>query len=214
MVLVDECFSYDTLIETDLGFMPIGYIVENKIEVRVKSMDSYTHEVQWKPVINWFKNRRKKELIEVFHEKGSFVCTPEHKIWVQGQGYKEAGKLLPSDKLIVRNGGYSEASKEGANYNDLRMVQDGNFLSKEQAKEVLQRILQDASSTQQSRFTPEVEEFHGENMEKLTTQRESQSICIRNDEKQQPYVERGIKKKSVGNPQKDWSSTKHKEWVS
>ncbi len=111
-LFVDECFTHDTLVETDIGLIRIGDIVEKKLQVNVKSYNLETHVVEWKPVIDWYKKYSKVNLVEVSHEKGSFICTPNHRIWTSS-GYKKAENLIPGEKLyIMREGIYSELHRE------------------------------------------------------------------------------------------------------
>ena len=112
-LFVDECFTYDTLIETDKGVRKIGDIVEERLEIQVKSVDSSTFMIEYKPVTNWFVNRRHTPLIEVKHERGSFICTPQHRIWVDGYGYKMAASLSPQDMCLVSEAIHIQESGTG-----------------------------------------------------------------------------------------------------
>ncbi|MCE9567409.1 MAG: hypothetical protein K8U57_35865 [Planctomycetes bacterium] len=108
-VMVDECFTHDTLVETDQGPLKIGDIVNNRMQVKVKTFGFSSNVVEWKPVVNWFPNKRKGRLLEVFHESGSFICTHQHKLWIAGKGYRKAGEIKPGEELLVlRCGIYSE----------------------------------------------------------------------------------------------------------
>ena len=49
------CLSYLTSIETDKGFIPIGKIVNQKLDFKVKSLNEETGKIEWKKVINWIK---------------------------------------------------------------------------------------------------------------------------------------------------------------
>ena len=107
-LFVDECFTHDTLVETDQGLLPIGRIVEERLPVRVLSHNSDTHALEWKPVINWYRHSVRAPLIEVVHEHGSFICTANHNIWT-GTGYTKAGLLEPGVSVLsVRHGIHAE----------------------------------------------------------------------------------------------------------
>ena len=181
-IMVDECFTYDTLIQTDRGLLKIGDIVTNRLTVKVKSVNSSTHAVEWKPVINWFANKRRHKLIEVFHETGSFICTSKHKIWVDGHGYKAAGKLDSSDTLL------------SLSHQDLRNLPSAIQLSQrrpsqrcEEAETFLLRDLQNECTMGKPRIGSEVQEIHAENLGQPAHERKakSQGICL--DESQQSH---------------------------
>jgi len=100
-IVVDECLPYDTPILTDRGWLPIGRIVEGRLPVRVLSCDRGRGRLEWKPIVRWLPRGPREDLVRVVHELGSFVCTGEHKIAVEGDGYVEARKLGPGTVLCA-----------------------------------------------------------------------------------------------------------------
>src|SRR5258708_39615560 len=88
--------------------------------------------VAWMPITRYVKRSLQGHLIRVVHEYGSFVCSPNHKIWTEEHGYVEAGLL---------QGGAS-----------LRMLPDG--ISREQQRkehsQVLQQVMCEPDQQQQS----------------------------------------------------------------
>lgn len=99
----DKCFTYETLILTDIGPLPIGEIVEKRLRLNVASCTLSTHKIEWRPVTNWFRKPR-HETYRVTHENGSFECSGNHKIWTEG-GYVWAENLVPGMCLrAVREG--------------------------------------------------------------------------------------------------------------
>jgi len=90
---IDECFGYNTLIWTDEGLLPIGYIVENKLSLSVLSCDTSSNVPSFRQVLRWIRNPLKGDMVRVTHEMGSFVCTSTHKIWTEELGYVRAGEL-------------------------------------------------------------------------------------------------------------------------
>ncbi len=94
-LFVDEahCLPYDAAIETNLGTLPIGEIVTRKLNVRVKSVDTLTGEVKWMPVTDWTDDPQSEPLVRIVHEKGELVCTADHEIWTEEDGYVEAKDL-------------------------------------------------------------------------------------------------------------------------
>lgn len=105
MIIADElhkCFSSDTLIDTDCGYVSISEIVNNK-DFLVKTVldDGTTSYV--KP-INYFKNPIEKKLIELeFMLNDGTVkiikCTKDHK-FLTNRGYVCASDLLETDEVI------------------------------------------------------------------------------------------------------------------
>lgn len=75
ILMIDECFPYDTLVQTEIGAVPIGHIVRNRIRVRV-----LTHTGEYKWVVGWYEKPLVKNMVRVMHECGSFECTEDHKI--------------------------------------------------------------------------------------------------------------------------------------
>jgi hypothetical protein len=92
-LIVDECFVFDTLVQTDRGPLKIGDIVDNKIPVCVASFDFSRNEVVWRPVVRWLRRDRKKRLVTVRSEHGEFRCTEDHKVWTMEDGYVRAKEL-------------------------------------------------------------------------------------------------------------------------
>ena len=108
-LLVDECFTYETLVLTNRGLLQIGYIVENNVAVRVLSCNRVAQELEWKPVVRWLKKPLLGQLLRVKHEHGEIVCKPTHKIWTQNRGYIRAAQLQTGDALLLlRQGGIDQ----------------------------------------------------------------------------------------------------------
>src|SRR5215216_5837160 len=100
-LLVDECFPYGTPVLTDRGVLPIGAIVESGLPVTVASVNQTTGRVEWKPVTRWVRKPQRQPLLRVRHQHGAFMCTPNHRIWVEGSGYVRADAIRPGAVLRV-----------------------------------------------------------------------------------------------------------------
>ncbi len=102
LVILDECFPYDTMIQTNQGLIKIGEIVEKRLPISVLSYNFETQRNEWKPITRWMRNNlRERNLIRVHHSNGSFVCTENHKIWTELYGYIEAGRLNSGTELRI-----------------------------------------------------------------------------------------------------------------
>ncbi len=99
LVIVDECFPYETMVQTEHGMIPIGKIVEEKIATKVASYDIANHQFVLSPIKNYFKIRRNTKMVVVKHRKGVLHCTENHKIWTRNRGYVEAINLRIGDQL-------------------------------------------------------------------------------------------------------------------
>ena len=104
MVIIDEahlCFPYSTRVMTrEHGSLPIGEIVERKLAVHVLSSNLNSDVTEWRRVSGHFKNAADRPLVRVIHERGSFICTDDHKIRVR-DGWKRAKALLRGEELRV-----------------------------------------------------------------------------------------------------------------
>lgn len=110
MLMVDECFTEDTRVVTDRGSMTIGEIVENNLRVLVLSCNRASHKLEFRRVVAWFKRPLRNHLVRVTHEQGSFVCTPNHNIWTEEEGYVQAGLLQSHHTLRMVQEGVSRLS--------------------------------------------------------------------------------------------------------
>jgi N12 class adenine-specific DNA methylase len=102
-ITVDECFPGDTPVITDQGIVPIGKIVDEKLDLKVLSLNLSSRVLEWKPVVRHIPVTRKKSLVRVYHEAGHFTCTADHKIWT-GDSYVKASDLCDQELCFVRPG--------------------------------------------------------------------------------------------------------------
>ena len=110
MVILDEvhrnCFDYNTSIMTDIGYIPIGDIVENNIRVNVASYNEATQTIEYKPIMNYIKNTNTSGLLELTIETPSGVkiirCTPDHKFYTTNRGWVSASQLSEDDDIQFR----------------------------------------------------------------------------------------------------------------
>jgi len=92
-IIYDECFPGDTLVDTDRGRLRIDDIVNNKMNVSVQSCNLSANVVELKKVMGWIKKPLTNKLVKVTHEHGFFICTENHPIYTEEDGYVEASTL-------------------------------------------------------------------------------------------------------------------------
>ena len=102
ILIIDECFPCQTPILTEKGYIQIGDIVENKLDVKIKSYNFSKKIVNFKPILHYIKKQKPKQLIKIQHQYGYLECTPEHKIWEEKSNeYKKAEDLQIGDNLLL-----------------------------------------------------------------------------------------------------------------
>jgi len=102
--ICDECIRKNTLISTSKGDVKIQNI---KIGDLVKSFNKDSNKIEYKPVLNIWKNLNKSNSYENFLEieldNGNIVhLTPNHKIYTN-KGYKRADELTENDDILCIN---------------------------------------------------------------------------------------------------------------
>lgn len=100
LVISDECLTYNTVVQTDKGELPIGKIVEEKIECNVLSFNRELQQFEYKPVTSWF-NQGEKEVMRLEFDNGKVLeCTSNHLILTKNRGYVQAGDLTEQDEIM------------------------------------------------------------------------------------------------------------------
>lgn len=114
MIVFDEihtCFTYDTLISTNLGYLKIGDIVEYNIDCYAHSYNHDARCYEYKPIISRFKAKSSKLIELEFEDDGKYYtlqCTPDHKIYTENRGYICASELTSEDEILIENIVYPE----------------------------------------------------------------------------------------------------------
>lgn len=98
---IDGCFEYNTPIMLEDGrTLPIGYIVDNRIDCRILSYNEETKKIEPKRIINWFNNGYKSNLLKFrLNSTKGYYCTNNHKFYNNGE-YVEAKENPLGSRLI------------------------------------------------------------------------------------------------------------------
>jgi hypothetical protein len=108
ILFVDECLPYNTLILCKINDMlkslPIGYIVENKIDCEVLSYNEKDKINEWQKISDWsIKSNKELMSIEIEDDDGSvhiLECSEDHLIYTKNRGYVKACELKNTDELV------------------------------------------------------------------------------------------------------------------
>jgi hypothetical protein len=107
MIVFDElhkCFDYNTNILTEYGYMKIGEIVKQKLNLNVLSYNKTTKLFEEKPIKNWFENIVLEKLIELeFNVNGEIKkikCTDNHLFFTSNRGWVQAKHLTEDDDIL------------------------------------------------------------------------------------------------------------------
>lgn len=109
-LVFDECFTYDTLIETTRGKLKIGDIVEKKIPVKVLTYNHTLKKTEYKSISGYLYNGEKSVMKINLSNGKSIECTPNHKIYINND-YIEAKNLKNGDKLFILQKGIQKEKK-------------------------------------------------------------------------------------------------------
>lgn len=103
----DRCLIGDTKIATDHGTLRIADIVNKKLDVKVKSYNIDTGEIEYKSINSYQKYANNEDLVEIEYpncgntfRKNRIVCTLDHKFFTNNQ-YVEAKDLHINDTIMM-----------------------------------------------------------------------------------------------------------------
>jgi intein/homing endonuclease len=101
LVIVDECFTYDTKIMTEMGEMNIGDIVENGLDIKILTYNHKKEKLEYKKINRWIR-KNKDIILKIKLNNGLFIeCTDNHKFYVKNKGYVRAKDLTTTDDLYM-----------------------------------------------------------------------------------------------------------------
>jgi intein/homing endonuclease len=101
LVVLDECFTYDTKIMTEFGEKNIGDIVENGLNVKILTYNHKNKIFEYKKINRWIR-KNKDTIYKIKLNNGLFIeCTDNHKFYVKNKGYVRARELTTTDDLYM-----------------------------------------------------------------------------------------------------------------
>ena len=109
------CFPADQLVQTEFGQIPIGDIVEQRLNLRVWSYNRTVGTMELKPIEAWHRNPGRR-LVRITLEDGhSVTCTEDHPI-LSGEGYRKASHLRVGQFLFCKHLGSGVETDHSAPY--------------------------------------------------------------------------------------------------
>lgn len=104
-LMLGKCLPYRAKIQTDMGTLMIGEIVLRRLPVNVLSLNEKTGQVEWRPVVNYFRKDGTDVWVKIWAVNGyngnrCIRVTPEHPI-LTARGWVEAGSLRNDDRVAA-----------------------------------------------------------------------------------------------------------------
>ena len=108
------CLHADTLIDTQVGQVPISHIVADPDGFMILSYNHETNNIEYTEIISGDMTRPNAEIIEleIIGEndiKSTIRLTPDHQVWTENRGYVDAVNITEDDIIVI-----SENYKYGA----------------------------------------------------------------------------------------------------
>ena len=95
---LDGCVDYYSIIETDLGPLMIGEIIEKNIKCKVKSWDG--QNIVYKPIISTFSGNTNKQWYKITLNNGNTIKITENDRLMTTTGWKYVKDLTLNDKIM------------------------------------------------------------------------------------------------------------------
>ena len=197
VIIVDECFSCDTLISTINGFKKIKDIEYGDM---VLSYNHETKKAEYKPVIHKF-SKGAESVLTVFVENGKMVITGNHPVYTQ-RGYIKAEELKNGDYVLrdmQKACGFAE--------NEGKQQKQGK---KKRLRLLFKGMFKKRGSSSQYMDTRETEKGFG--TDERTEQNRSIYKAKAVNENKQPYEQTRDKGKGIKDIKGTRSQTSYKRW--
>lgn len=93
------CLPGDEVVLTNKGWLAIKDVVDNQLKVQIAGFDHKTGRIVWQEIEAHERNPG-NEIVEITCEGGSFRCTRDHPVFVQGRGYASADSIRAGEFLL------------------------------------------------------------------------------------------------------------------
>lgn len=97
------CLPYWVKVTTDQGEIPIGSIVENKLNCKVLAFNHKDNTFTLREIADWELSPGKHSVLISVSNGSFFEATSDHPVFVIGKGYVAASELIPGDKVITHD---------------------------------------------------------------------------------------------------------------
>lgn len=87
------CFEYNTLVLTEKGYLKLGDIVENKLDIKVYSYNFEKKKIELKKILRYIKNINQPFLKITLDNKEEIKATPDHVFYLSNGEEKRADEL-------------------------------------------------------------------------------------------------------------------------
>ena len=112
------CLPYQERVLTSEGWLSIGQIVSEKLEVQIAGLSSYD-EIVWQD-IEKFETNPGGEIVEIKWDGGSLRCTGDHPIFVESRGYIRADSIQKGEIVYKTKMGGCEDRSQQTQLHDLQ----------------------------------------------------------------------------------------------
>lgn len=95
------CIPYEVPVTTDRGDLPIGYVVENRLPVKLLTFDHAAGRTRWQQVQSYGKAPGRPVCKIEFTDGTGLECTHDHPVWNETLGqYVDAETLTPGTQVL------------------------------------------------------------------------------------------------------------------
>jgi len=199
LVVLDECFTYDTKIITEFGEKNIGDIVENGLDVKILTFNHKNNIFEYKKINRWIR-KNKDTIYKIKLNNGLFIeCTDNHKFYVNNKGYVRAKDLTSTDDLYM----LSKTTFKETNLEEGKMLFKELFINNKEQNVTTKT--KGIKISQKLSGMWKYNEFHNRN------KNEKENILFCDMFEQSKIKQRGSKRKEKKNNRKKWWVVKNND---
>lgn len=103
------CLPYDSLVLSDIGWLPIGEIVERQLDVKIAGVGD--HGIEWQPIEAYERNPA-RPIVRIECDGTALECTEDHRVFVRGRGWIAAADIVPGDCVFLADNDQLRALRE------------------------------------------------------------------------------------------------------